>query len=77
MMPVMDGLAFLAGRRADPELLGIPVVVMSASRSLEGGAEAHGVAAVVAKPFDIDSLLSTVSAHAASGRPAMAGTAPA
>jgi CheY-like chemotaxis protein len=69
MMPVMDGRAFLAHRRTAPELLGIPVIVMTASRNSEGDAEESGVAATVAKPFDIRSLLAAVSAHTASGRP--------
>ena len=47
---------------------------MSASKSLVGAAETYGVADVIAKPFNIDALLSALSAHASSGRPATLGT---
>ncbi len=62
MMPVMNGWEFRAEQLRDPELAGIPVVVMSASDASGVPADAH-----VAKPFDIPALLAAVSttlAHA-------------
>ena len=52
MMPVMNGLQFLAEKAADPGLADIPVVLMTASRS--NGFP--GVAAQVRKPFTMDEL---------------------
>jgi CheY-like chemotaxis protein len=57
LMPVMDGLAFLHARHAQPRLATLPVVVLSA-----GGSEALRSAtalratAVLAKPVDLDAL---------------------
>jgi CheY-like chemotaxis protein len=56
MMPVMNGWQFRAEQLKDPELAGIPVVVMSASYEGDVPAEAH-----IGKPFGIDVLLDTVS----------------
>src|SRR5688572_31411875 len=43
MMRVMDGSTFLAHQRVHPELNGIPVIVMSADRSVWDGGEQFGV----------------------------------
>jgi CheY-like chemotaxis protein len=59
-MPVMDGWAFLAARQADRELATIPVIVMSAQFRQRGGDALRTAAAVLAKPFEIDLLLSLV-----------------
>lgn len=59
MMPVMDGIAFLARQRADPELARIPVVVVTARGNLLRDAPLQA-AAVLPKPFAIDELLETV-----------------
>ena len=63
MMPVMDGWTFLAAQQHDLELGHIPVIVMSASYNLQGGARRID-ADMVAKPFAIDQLLSKVEALA-------------
>lgn len=55
-MPVMDGYEFLSRRRAQPELAGIPVVVVTASMNPNVGNEVG----FVAKPIDIEELVSAV-----------------
>lgn len=63
MMPVMDGHAFaqvLHGRERDR---GIPIVVISADGDPQKAA-ALGARGFLAKPFDIDALLSEVEALA-------------
>jgi CheY-like chemotaxis protein len=64
MMPVMDGLTFahkLRDRRVEPE---IPVVVVSADGNPQKAASI-GARGFLAKPFDIEALLSHVSEHVA------------
>jgi DNA-binding response OmpR family regulator len=60
MMPEMDGKAFHARVRQMERLENVPVVVMSASRTWEREAAALGVAAAFGKPFDLDTLLTSV-----------------
>jgi len=61
-MPVMDGWTFLARQQTDPELVQIPVIVMSAYYNLRGGSKRVPAAEVLAKPFQIKDLLSKVEA---------------
>jgi len=56
MMPVMNGWQFRAEQLKDPDLAGIPVVVLSASDEADVPAEAR-----IGKPFGIDVLLDTIS----------------
>ena len=59
-MPGMDGFEFMARLKSDPDLLGIPVVIVSGvvqSGMLEGP---HGVVPHLSKPFEIESLLDYV-----------------
>lgn len=60
MMPVMDGWQFRALQRADPELGGIPVVVMSAHVDLLHATEGLAPAACLKKPVKLATLLATV-----------------
>lgn len=60
MMPVMSGWEFRAAQKCDPELSEIPVVVLSAI-SREEGVDAQGF---LAKPFDLEALLSAVRRYA-------------
>jgi CheY-like chemotaxis protein len=60
MMPGMNGWEFCARRKGDPELEGIPVIVLSALGRVQG----LGAAGYLQKPFDLDELLSAVKAHA-------------
>ena len=64
MMPVMSGWEFMEAQRGDPELAGIPVLVVTASFD----SEVAGAAALMRKPFDLDSLLPTVARLCEGGR---------
>ena len=60
MMPGMDGWEFRDRQRVDPELAGIPVVVLSALGRVPG----VDAAAYLQKPFELDDLLTAVRVHA-------------
>jgi CheY-like chemotaxis protein len=60
-MPIMDGWAFLAARQADHGLAAIPVIVMSAHFRQRGGDALRSAAAVLAKPFELDLMLSLIA----------------
>lgn len=60
MMPKMDGWQFREAQRALPHLRDVPVVVVSASQRVKDAYEELGAAAVLAKPFDLDDLISTI-----------------
>ncbi|WP_309895519.1 response regulator [Archangium sp.] len=60
MMPVMDGQEMLRRLKESPDLRTIPVVVMSAGRVSKS--ELQG-SRFLAKPFELDDLLDTVSAE--------------
>jgi len=70
MMPVMDGPAFAAALRSQEGGQAIPVVVISADGNAER-AERVRAQAFLAKPFDIDALLT--QAARATGGPESAG----
>jgi CheY-like chemotaxis protein len=55
MMPVMSGWQLMKALAEDGRLSSTPVVIVSASHEAPLGADAF-----LAKPFDIDALLSTV-----------------
>ena len=58
MMPVMDGWAFRAEQRRSGNT--VPVVLLSAAGELDTHKEALGAAAIVAKPFDLDNVISAI-----------------
>lgn len=60
MMPQMDGWTFRQHQREHPALKDIPVVVLSARRDLSDQARMLEPAEIVAKPFDLDALLTLV-----------------
>ena len=63
VMPEMSGWEVLRERAADPSLLRIPMVVVTASdirKVLVEILDQH-VCGVIAKPFDLDTLLTTVT----------------
>jgi CheY-like chemotaxis protein len=60
MMPGMNGWEFRAAQKRDPDLAGIPVVVLSALEQRV----AIDAEAFVRKPFDLDELLALVRRHA-------------
>lgn len=62
MMPVMDGYAFRAAQRANPDLSAIPVVVLSAGEKSER-VTAMQPAGFLKKPFNIAALLALVSKY--------------
>ena len=58
MMPVMDGWAFRAEQQRSGST--VPIVLLSAAGELGRHKEALGAAAVIPKPFDIDSVISAI-----------------
>jgi CheY-like chemotaxis protein len=62
-MPMMDGIQLLRAIRADERTAKLPVVVITASTSLEAfnRARSFGSSGVVAKPVDREYLLSKLS----------------
>jgi len=62
MMPIMDGIEACRRLKADQTTADIPVVLMSARTNLTRQSQdlVHADA-LVAKPFDIDFLLSTIA----------------
>jgi CheY-like chemotaxis protein len=67
MMPVMSGWQFRAEQRQDPELASLPVVVMTATRSLEQAAiDADDL---IRKPVELHQLLTTIRRYATPAPP--------
>jgi CheY-like chemotaxis protein len=64
-MPVMDGAEVCRRRQADPELGGIPVVVLSAAPDLDERLRTLRVSGHLEKPVRIESLLETVARYCA------------
>ncbi|HSN92342.1 MAG TPA: response regulator [Anaeromyxobacteraceae bacterium] len=60
MMPGMNGWEFRAEQKRDPELAGIPVVVLTALEP-RVAIDAEGF---IRKPFEVDELLAQVRRHA-------------
>ena len=63
-MPEVSGWDVLRDRAADASLRLIPVIIITADnlRDVAPGLADHDVAAVLAKPFDLDILLNAVNA---------------
>jgi len=64
MMPGVSGLDVLRERAADPTLLQIPMIVVTATdkRAVSDDLLGKSVYALIAKPFDLNVLLATVAA---------------
>ncbi len=60
MMPGMNGWEFWEAREREPELRGIPVIVISALGRVSG----VDAQAFLQKPFELDALLSAVHQYA-------------
>jgi len=60
MMPVMSGWEFLAERQAQPELAGIPVMILSSLSRPAASVPAGEVVDYVDKPVDLGDLISRV-----------------
>jgi CheY-like chemotaxis protein len=58
MLPRMDGLTLCARLQADPQTAHLPVLLMSAGRTLPRDVPCAGF---VAKPFSLDELLAAVT----------------
>ena len=63
MMPVMDGWTFHQALAGLPGLSTIPVVVLSATAPQDPRTPDLAVAAVLAKPFELQRLLDAVDLH--------------
>ena len=62
-MPVMTGWEFRAEQQRDPALTAIPVIVISADRSILYKAPTLDAAAYFSKPLDLDDLLTKVGQY--------------
>ena len=61
MMPVMSGSEMLAAMTADPELRGIPVIVLSSLPEAAVRARANGAAAILRKPYTAEEILDAIT----------------
>jgi len=57
MMPVMDGWHFLSARLKHPDLVEVPIIIISAGQEAEREARKVGVFEVVKKPLHVDDLI--------------------
>jgi two-component system, chemotaxis family, chemotaxis protein CheY len=57
MMPVMDGWHFLSARLGRPELVEIPIIIISAGTEAEREAQKVGVFEFARKPLHVDDLI--------------------
>ena len=69
MMPIMNGWDFLRARQDDPVVQAIPVIVVSATPSIEVSLAALGAQEALEKPIDLDRLVALVQRHRASRPP--------
>jgi CheY-like chemotaxis protein len=68
MMPIMNGWDFLRARQRDPVVQAIPVLVVSATPSIEASVAALGAQEALKKPIDLDRLVALVQRYRP-GRP--------
>ena len=61
MMPVMNGPAMLAAMAANPDLRGIPVIVLSSLPEESVRSRANGAAAILRKPCTADEVLGAMA----------------
>jgi two-component system nitrogen regulation response regulator GlnG len=67
MMAGMSGWEFRAAQLRNPEISGIPVVVLTAANTLTDGVHTLADVEVIGKPFALDTLIALVERYA--GRP--------
>ena len=60
MMPVMDGWHFLSARLKHPELVEVPIIIISAGQEAEREARKVGVFEVAKKPLHVDDLIQRI-----------------
>jgi CheY-like chemotaxis protein len=61
MMPIMGGPAMLAAMAAQPELAGIPVIILSSLPEATIRSRTSGVAAIIRKPYTVDQVLGEIA----------------
>jgi CheY-like chemotaxis protein len=61
MMPVMSGPEMLRAMVADPDLAGIPVIVLSSLPEETIRARANGAAAILRKPYTAEEVLGAIA----------------
>ncbi|HEV8347130.1 MAG TPA: response regulator [Vicinamibacterales bacterium] len=64
-MPRLSGNEFRRAQLGDPTVASVPVAVMSGATDIEQRAQALGAVASVAKPIDIDLLMTVVRTYCA------------
>jgi DNA-binding NtrC family response regulator len=60
VMPSMDGWHFLSARLHEPDVVEVPVILMSAHPSAVRAAQRIGMVTAVAKPFQLDKLFALI-----------------
>lgn len=77
MMPKLDGLGLTRAIRADPELAGVPVLLLSARAGTEATVEGleHGADDYLVKPFSSPELVSRLHNLVTAGQRSSEGTA--
>ena len=68
MLPGVDGGTLIARLRQEPETVNLPIIAMSASRTLRDRSEELEADALLSKPFDVDALLVQVQFLLSRGR---------
>ncbi len=61
MMPIMGGAEMLAAMAANPDLRGIPVIVLSSLPEAAVRARANGAAAILRKPYTAEEVLGAIA----------------
>jgi len=68
MMPVMDGWHFLSARLRHPDLVEVPIIIISAGQEAEREAHKVGVFEVAKKPLHVDDLIHRIEECRRRGR---------
>ncbi|HEV2074543.1 MAG TPA: response regulator [Thermomicrobiales bacterium] len=68
MLPGVDGGTLIARLRQEPETADLPIIAMSASRTLRDRTPELQADALLSKPFDVDALLVQVQFLLTRGR---------
>jgi CheY-like chemotaxis protein len=68
MLPGVDGGTLISRLRQEPDTADLPIIAMSASRTLRDRSEELQADALLSKPFDVDALLVQVQFLLSRGR---------
>lgn len=68
-MPRLNGEEFLAAARHDPDLEGVPIIILSGDADGAGRAASLGATDFLAKPIELADLLATVARYAPRSAP--------